>query len=72
MPTLEVSQPVVAAVLGVVVLGETLKTGHAGMIALAVAALVMTVATVDLARGNAVAVHLHIGERLHRAARQLR
>lgn len=55
MPTLEVAQPVVAALLGVVVLGETLNTGHAGMIALAVAALVMTVATFELARGDAVA-----------------
>lgn len=38
-PTLQVSQPVVAALLGVVVLGETLDTGRGGMIALAVAAL---------------------------------
>jgi drug/metabolite transporter (DMT)-like permease len=72
MPTLEVSQPVVAAVLGVVVLGETLKTGHGEMIALALAALAMTVATVELARGNAVAVHSHIREKLHRAVQQLR
>jgi drug/metabolite transporter (DMT)-like permease len=70
MPTLEVTQPVVAAVLGVVVLGETLNTGHAGMIALVIAALVMAVATVELARGNAVAVHLHIRERLRRAVKQ--
>jgi drug/metabolite transporter (DMT)-like permease len=55
MPTLEVSQPVVAAVLGVVVLGETLNTGHAGMITLALAVLVVTAATVELARVDAVA-----------------
>ena len=55
MPTLEVSQPVVAALLGVVVLGETLNTGRAGMVALAAAALVMTAATFELARGDAVA-----------------
>ncbi len=55
MPTLEVSQPVVAALLGVVVLGETLNTGRTGMVALAVAALVMTAATFELARGDAVA-----------------
>ncbi len=55
MPTLEVSQPVVAALLGVVVLGETLNTGHAGMVVLVVAALAMTVATVELARVDAVA-----------------
>lgn len=41
MPTLEVSQPVVGAVLGVVVLDETLDAGRAGMIALAAAVLVM-------------------------------
>lgn len=53
MPTLEVSQPVVAALLGVVLLGESLNTTPAGMIALAVAALVMTAATVELARIDA-------------------
>ncbi|RAV00835.1 hypothetical protein DQP58_00680 [Mycobacterium colombiense] len=53
MPTLQVSQPVVAAVLGVVVLGETLETGRAGMIALTAAALVMTAAIIKLARVEA-------------------
>jgi drug/metabolite transporter (DMT)-like permease len=53
MPTLEVSQPVVAALLGVVALSETLNTSRAGMIALAVAALVMTAATIELARVDA-------------------
>ena len=55
MPTLQVSQPVVAAVLGVVVLGETLNTGRAGMITLAAAALVMAAAIIKLARVEAVA-----------------
>jgi drug/metabolite transporter (DMT)-like permease len=55
MPTLEISQPVVAALLGVVVLGETLNTAGAGMMALAAAALVMAAATVELARVDAVA-----------------
>ncbi|OBF66814.1 hypothetical protein A5753_00280 [Mycobacterium sp. 852002-51971_SCH5477799-a] len=54
MPTLQMSQPVVAAVLGVGVLGETLNTGRAGAIALAAAALVMTAAIVKLARVEAV------------------
>lgn len=54
MPTLQVSQPVVAAVLGVVVLGETLNTGRAGMVALVAAALVMTAAIIKLARVEAV------------------
>jgi drug/metabolite transporter (DMT)-like permease len=61
MPTLEVSQPVVAALLGVAVLGETLKTGPVGIIALAVAVLAMTVATVELARGDAAATSSRIG-----------
>jgi drug/metabolite transporter (DMT)-like permease len=55
MPTLQMSQPVVGAVLGVVVLDETLNTGPAGMIALAAAALVMTTAIVKLARVEAAA-----------------
>jgi hypothetical protein len=53
MPTLEVSQPI--ASLGIAVLGETLNTSRAGVIALAVATLVMAAATVELARGDAAA-----------------
>ncbi len=63
MPTLQVSQPVVAALLGVVVLDESLNTGRAGVVALVVAALVMTIATVQLARVDAVAT----GERIEAA-----
>lgn len=63
MPTLEVSQPVVAAVLGVVVLGETLNTDRAGMIALVVATLVMAAATAELARGDAAATGDAVAER---------
>jgi drug/metabolite transporter (DMT)-like permease len=55
MPTLQMAQPVVAAVLGVVVLGETLNTGRAGLVALAAAGLVATAAIVKLARVEAVA-----------------
>ncbi|MCV7089603.1 DMT family transporter [Mycobacterium interjectum] len=55
MPTLQVSQPVVAAVLGVVVLGETLNTGRAGMTSLATAGLAATAAIVKLARVEAAA-----------------
>jgi drug/metabolite transporter (DMT)-like permease len=55
MPTLQVSQPVVAALLGVVVLGETLNTGRGGMVALIAAALVVAAATAELARVDAVA-----------------
>lgn len=70
MPTLEVSQPVVAALLGVVVLGETLDTGGAGAIALAVAALVMTAATVELARVDAAVTNTRVEAELPGAAMQ--
>jgi drug/metabolite transporter (DMT)-like permease len=65
MPTLQMSQPVVAAVLGVVVLGETLNTGRAGIIALVAAALVMTAAIVKLARVEAVATRDRVEAELH-------
>lgn len=60
MPALEVSQPVVGAVLGVVVLDETLNTGRAELIALAVAVVVMTAAIVKLARVEAVATRKRV------------
>ncbi len=64
MPTLQMSQPVMGAVLGVVVLDETLGTGRAGMIALSAAVLVMTAATVKLARVEAVATRNRIEAKL--------
>ncbi|MDD4868902.1 MAG: DMT family transporter, partial [Mycobacterium sp.] len=70
MPTLEVAQPVVAALLGLVVLGETLNTSRVGMIVLAVSALVMTAATFELARGDAVATHHRVRARLFAGAAQ--
>ena len=70
MPTLEVSQPIVAALLGVVVLGETLKTGRAGMIVLAAAVLLMTVATFELARVDAVATRDRVDATLEGAVGQ--
>jgi EamA domain-containing membrane protein RarD len=70
MPTLQVSQPVVAALLGVVVLDETLNTGRAGMVALIAAALVVTIATVQLARVDAVATGERIEAALDSAAEQ--
>ncbi|HET9889973.1 MAG TPA: DMT family transporter, partial [Mycobacterium sp.] len=65
MPTLQMSQPVVAAALGVVVLGETLNTDRAGIIALVAAALVMTAAIVKLARVEAVATRDRVEAELH-------
>lgn len=55
MPMLQMSQPVVAAALGVVVLGETLNSGRGALIALVAAALVMAAAIVKLARVDAAA-----------------
>lgn len=70
MPTLAVSQPVVGALLGVVVLDETLDAGRAGMIALAVAVLVMTAAIVNLARVEAVTTRDRVEADLHHRAGQ--
>ncbi|ORV98371.1 DMT family transporter [Mycobacterium kyorinense] len=55
LPTMTVTEPVVGAVLGVVVLGETLHTGRAGFVALAAAVAVMAAATVALAYSEATA-----------------
>lgn len=52
LPTMTVVEPVVASVLGVVVLGETLRPGEAGWITLVAAVAVMMVATAALARGE--------------------
>lgn len=53
LPTMTVTEPMVACALGVVVLGETLRPGESGWVALIVAAVVMVVATAALARGEA-------------------
>ncbi|MGE2718580.1 DMT family transporter [Mycolicibacterium celeriflavum] len=53
LPTMTVAEPVVASVLGVVVLGETLRPGEAGWFALIAAVGVMVVSTAALARSEA-------------------
>jgi drug/metabolite transporter (DMT)-like permease len=53
LPTMTVTEPIVGSVLGVVVLGETLRPGEAGWFTLAVAVAVMVISTVALARGEA-------------------
>lgn len=53
LPTMTVAEPVVGSVLGVVVLGETLRPGDAGWLTLIAAVAVMVVATVALAHGEA-------------------
>jgi drug/metabolite transporter (DMT)-like permease len=55
LPTMTVTEPVVGAALGVVVLGETMHSGDAGLMVLVAAVLVMVLATVALAHSEAVA-----------------
>ena len=54
LPTMTVTEPVVASALGVIVLGETLHPDGLGWFGLAVAVVVMVVATAALARGEAI------------------
>jgi drug/metabolite transporter (DMT)-like permease len=53
LPTMTVTEPMVASVLGVVVLGETVRPGAAGDVLLVIAVAVMVVATTALAIGEA-------------------
>lgn len=53
LPTMTVTEPLVASLLGVIVLGETLGADGAEMIALVAAVAVVVVATMALARGEA-------------------
>ena len=69
MPALQVSQPVVAAILGVVVLGETLNTGWAGMIAIYLALAAVAAAILRLARLDADAARRQLRHRQRLLAR---
>jgi drug/metabolite transporter (DMT)-like permease len=53
LPTMTVAEPVVGSVLGVVILGETLRPGESGWLTLIVAFAAMVLATAALARGEA-------------------
>jgi len=53
LPTMTVTEPVVASALGVAVLGETMRPGDAGWLTLVIAAGLMVVSTAALARGEA-------------------
>jgi hypothetical protein len=57
LPTSTVAEPVVAAVLGIFVLGETLRPGDSGWVALIAAVVVMVASTAALARGEAAGHH---------------
>lgn len=69
LPTIIVAKPVVGGVLGIIVLGETLETGGTEWFGLAVSALVVVVATVGLARGEAASMSAGVGRDLKLADR---
>lgn len=53
LPTMTIAEPVVASVLGIMVLGESVRPGEDGWLALAAAVVAMVVATAALARSEA-------------------
>jgi hypothetical protein len=59
MPTMTVAKPTVGVLLGVFVLGETVRSGDETAFILAVAVAVMVIATAALARGEAATVEAH-------------
>ena len=52
LPAVSVSEPLVGSALGLAVLGETLRPGRSGWVALALAVVAMVAAIVALARGE--------------------
>ncbi|OBH91299.1 DMT family transporter [Mycobacterium sp. E2733] len=61
LPTIIAAKPIVGAILGITVLGETLDAHGFDWIVLAVAAVLVIVATVGLARGEAATVSAGAG-----------
>ncbi|CQD10686.1 dehydrogenase [Mycobacterium europaeum] len=61
LPTIIAAKPIVGAVLGITVLGETLDTHGFDWVVLAVATVLVIVATVGLARGEAATVSAGAG-----------
>jgi hypothetical protein len=59
LPTMTMAKPVVAWILGIAVLNETLRVGGAEVFALAAAVIVVIVATAALARGEAATMEAH-------------
>jgi hypothetical protein len=56
LPTVTVAKPVVASLLGVLVLGETLRADRPEVFVLIAAAVVVIVSTIGLARGEAASI----------------
>lgn len=69
LPTIIVAKPVVGGVLGVVVLGETVRAGGPEWFVLAAAAVLVIVATVGLARGEAATMAAGTGRDVKVAGR---
>lgn len=70
LPTIIVAKPVVGGVLGILVLGETLAAGGWEWFVLAVTLVVVIVATVGLARGEAASMSAGAGRDVKARARQ--
>jgi len=68
-PTIIVAKPLVGGVLGVTVLGETLRADGTGWLVLAMGAALVMVATVALARGEAATVGAGAGRDVRIAER---
>ncbi len=64
LPTMTVAKPVVAGVLGVVVLGETLRASGPAALALVSSVALVIIATVALARGEAASMAAGTGRDL--------
>jgi len=61
LPTVTVAKPVVASLLGVLVLGETMRADGPEVFALIAAAVVVIVSTIALARGEAASISAGAG-----------
>lgn len=70
LPTMTITEPVIAAALGIAVLGETVRTGGVGLLVLGLAAVVMVVATAALARSQVGAEQWSGGQRAELTAAQ--
>ncbi len=68
LPTSVVAKPVVGSILGIAVLGEYLEGTGPAKVALAVGVVVVVVATVALARGEAAIMSSKVAERLAKKA----
>lgn len=62
LPTVTVAKPVVASMLGVIVLGETLNTSGPRVLTLLIAGVLVAVATIALARGEAATMAAGAGK----------